>query len=162
MVASYYQLISGGGESVSIAYKSDLEKAPLTELLHASREKDKVLGFTSVGVQRDDFLFTMNGHPIRRAGSQGQQKSFLVALKFAQYEIMKKAYGFPPMLLLDDVFDKLDMDRIGHLIALVAGSDFGQIFLTDTDQARQRRIVDGLTDDRAYFVARGGSFERIE
>ena len=162
VVSAYYQLISGGGETVSIDYKSDLEKGSLQDLLKASREKDKALGFTSAGIQRDDFLFTMDGYPIRRAGSQGQQKSFLVALKFAQYEIMKKAYGFPPMLLLDDVFDKLDMDRIGHLIALVAGSDFGQIFLTDTDQARQRRIVDGLTDDRAYFVARKGAFTRIE
>ena len=155
-------MISGGGETVAISYKSDLEKGSLASLLAASRERDRALGFTSVGVQRDDFLFTMDGHPIRRAGSQGQQKSFLVALKFAQYEIMKKAYGFPPMLLLDDVFDKLDLARIGNLIALVAGNDFGQIFLTDTDQSRLRGIVDRLTDDRAYFVARGGAFTRME
>ena len=104
----------------------------------------------------------MNGHPIRRAGSQGQQKSFLVALKFAQYVMMKKAYGFPPLLLLDDVFDKLDLKRISHLIELVAGSDFGQIFITDTDKSRIQGIVDRITEDRAYFNASAGVFTKVE
>ena len=104
----------------------------------------------------------MDGHPIRRAGSQGQQKSFLVALKFAQYEIMKRSYGFAPMLLLDDVFDKLDLGRISNLISMVAGADFGQIFITDTDRARLSGIVDHITQDRAYYVAKNGDFSRVE
>ena len=162
VVAEYYRLISGGGESVAIEYKSDLEKYSLTELFAAHRERDFSLRYTSSGVQRDDFLFTMDGHPIRRAGSQGQQKSFLVALKFAQYEIMKRSYGFAPMLLLDDVFDKLDLGRISNLISMVAGADFGQIFITDTDRARLSGIVDRITEDRAYFVTEKGAFARVE
>ena len=162
VVAEYYRLISGGGESVAIEYKSDLEKASLTDLFAAHRERDLILRYTSSGVQRDDFLFTMDGHPIRRAGSQGQQKSFLVALKFAQYEIMKRSYGFAPMLLLDDVFDKLDLGRISNLISMVAGADFGQIFITDTDRARLSGIVDRITEDRAYFVTEKGKFTRVE
>jgi len=162
VVASYYKLISGGGERVSIEYKSDLASGSLQEVFAAHRERDLQLRYTSSGVQRDEFLFTMDGHPIRRAGSQGQQKSFLVALKFAQYEIMKNAYGFAPMLLLDDVFDKLDMRRISNLIGMVAGSDFGQIFITDTDKSRLSGIVDRITEDRTYFDTSAGVFTAVE
>ena len=108
------------------------------------------------------FLFTMDGFPIRRCGSQGQQKSFLVALKFAQYDIMKKACGQPPSLLLDDLFDKLDMDRVGNMLQMVAGNDFGQIFLSDTDKARTEALVDRITSDRAYFKASSGTFTKID
>ena len=160
VVQEYYSKISGGREQVGIEYRSDLEKGPLEAILKARRERDAVFKFTTAGVQRDDFIFTMNGHPIRHCGSQGQQKSFLVALKFAQYEIMKHAYGYPPMLLLDDLFDKLDMDRVANLLGMVAGSDFGQIFLTDSNKVRISGIVDRLTADRAYFEAEGGVFTR--
>jgi len=153
VVAEYYRLISGGGESVSIEYKADV--------FGGFRDRDFQLRYTSSGPQRDDFLFTMDGHPIRRAGSQGQQKSFLVALKFAQYEVMKRSYGFAPMLLLDDVFDKLDLGRISNLIAMVAGQDFGQIFITDTDRERLSGIVDRITEDRTYFNAEGGVFTKV-
>ena len=162
VVADYYRLISGGGEEVAIDYKSELEKASLSDIFAANRQRDFMLRYTSSGVQRDDFVFTMDGHPIRCAGSQGQQKSFLVALKFAQYEIMKRSYGFAPMLLLDDVFDKLDLGRISNLISMVAGADFGQIFITDTDRARLSGIVDRITEDRAYFVTEKGEFTRVE
>ena len=162
LIQDYYAQISGGGEEVSLSYKSDLSAGSLPQILSAARQRDLALHYTTCGVQRDDFLFTMNGHPIRRAGSQGQQKSFLVALKFAQYEMMKKAYGFPPLLLLDDVFDKLDLKRISHLIELVAGSDFGQIFITDTDKSRIQGIVDRITEDRAYFNASAGVFTKVE
>ena len=130
LVAEHYATLSGGRETVSIDYRSDLRKGSLVELLKASREKDRIFIYSTAGIQRDDFLFEMNGFPIRRCGSQGQQKSFLVSLKFAQYELMKRRYGFPPMLLLDDVFDKLDMSRISNLLGMVAGSDFGQIIIT--------------------------------
>ena len=158
LVAEHYATLSGGRETVSIDYRSDLRKGSLVELLKASREKDRIFKYTTAGIQRDDFLFEMNGFPIRRCGSQGQQKSFLVSLKFAQYELMKRRYGFPPMLLLDDVFDKLDMSRISNLLGMVAGSDFGQIFITDSNKVRMSGIVDGLTADRAYFEAVGGEF----
>ena len=159
VVSEYYKALSGGKETVSVSYVSDLAKAPLEDLLKASREKDLALRYTTSGVQRDDFIFKMDGYPIRRCGSQGQQKSFLVSLKLAQYEIMKKRYGFPPTLLLDDAFDKLDMGRIGNLLGMVAGSDFGQIFITDSNKVRMAGIVDKLTADRAYFEAVGGEFK---
>ena len=160
VVAEYYRALSGDSEQVDIQYDSSLDKAPLDQLLAASFEKDRILKHTTTGVHRDDFIFTMNGHPIRRYGSQGQQKSFLVSLKFAQYEIMKKKYGFAPVLLLDDVFDKLDMGRISNLLQMVASNDFGQIFITDSNKVRMSGIVDGLTQDRAYFETVSGTFSR--
>ena len=162
VVSEYYRALSGGSEWVDIQYDTELDKASLEMLLASSFEKDKILKYTTSGIQRDDFIFTMNGHPIRRFGSQGQQKSFLVALKFAQYEIMKKNYGFAPLLLLDDVFDKLDMSRISNLLQMVASNDFGQIFITDSNKVRMAGIVDGLTQDRAYFETVSGIYQRIE
>ena len=161
VVSEYYKNLSGGRETVSINYQSDLRKGSLYDILKESRGKDLALTYTTAGVQRDDFIFKMDGYPIRRCGSQGQQKSFLVSLKFAQYEIMKRRYGFPPIMLLDDVFDKLDMGRIANLLGMVAGSDFGQIFITDSNKVRMAGIVDTLTADRAYFMAIGGEFKRI-
>lgn len=161
VVADFYREISGGREEVTITYKSDLEKGSLESLLAESYQKDMALKYTSTGIQRDDFIFEMNGYPIRKCGSQGQQKSFLVALKFAQYEVMKQSYGFAPMLLLDDVFDKLDMNRISNLISMVASSDFGQIFITDSNKVRLGGIVDRFTEDRTYFETVKGEFNSI-
>lgn len=161
IVQGYYKSLSGGKEEVGIRYKSDLSKAPLAELLKESRERDLAFKYTTAGLQKDDFVIEMNGYPLRRCGSQGQQKSFLVSLKFAQYELMKKEYGYPPILLLDDVFDKLDLGRISNLLEMVAGNDFGQIFITDSDKKRMSGIVDGLTADRAYFEAEAGEFKAI-
>ena len=161
IVSEYYKTLSGDTEQVDIEYDSELSKAGLDQILASSFDKDRILKYTSAGIQRDDFIFTMNGHPIRRYGSQGQQKSFLVSLKFAQYEIMKKNYGFAPILLLDDVFDKLDMGRISNLLQMVASNDFGQIFITDSNKVRMSGIVDKLTQDRAYFETVSGTFNRL-
>jgi DNA replication and repair protein RecF len=161
IVSEYYQALSGGSETVDIEYDSELSKASLETLLSASFEKDTIMKHTTSGIHRDDFIFRMGGHPIRRFGSQGQQKSFLVSLKFAQYELMKQSYGFAPVLLLDDVFDKLDMGRISNLLQMVASNDFGQIFITDSNKVRMAGIVDGLTQDRAYFETSAGTFSRI-
>ncbi|MBQ6576626.1 MAG: DNA replication and repair protein RecF [Bacteroidales bacterium] len=160
VVSKYYSMISGQKESISIAYSSDLEGRTLSDVLLSHKDRDLVLRYTTAGVHRDDLEFTLGPHPIRRCGSQGQQKSFLVALKFAQYEIMKEGYGFPPMLLLDDVFDKLDLSRISNLLEMVAGSEFGQIFITDSNKVRLRSIVDGITTDRAYIETVDGTFTR--
>ena len=160
-VSHYYNILSSGKETVGIEYRSDLQNAGLCEIFGRHRDRDAALGYTSSGIHRDDFVFTMDGHSIRRCGSQGQQKSFLVSLKFAQYEIMKESYGFAPMLLLDDVFDKLDMTRISNLLSMVAGNEFGQIFITDSNKVRLSGIVDGITTDRAYFEAAGGSFRKL-
>ena len=162
LVQDFYAGISGGKESVSISYRSDLDGGRLADILRSRREKDSILKYTSAGIQRDDFLFEMNGRPIRRCGSQGQQKSFLVALKFAQYSLMKERRGFAPILLLDDLFDKLDMSRVQNLLQMVAGSDFGQIFLSDSNKVRLSGIVDGITAERTYYEAKGGAFTRNE
>ena len=161
IVAEYYRTVSGGSEQIDIEYESELDKAGLEQLLEASFDRDRIMKHTTVGIHRDDFIFTMNGYPIRRCGSQGQQKSFLVSLKFAQYDIMKRNYGFAPILLLDDVFDKLNMTRISNLLQMVSGNDFGQIFITDSNKVRMSGIVDGLTQDRAYYDTVSGTFTRI-
>ena len=161
VVTQYYNILSSGKETAGIEYKSDLQQSSLAEVLARNMDRDAVLKYTASGIHRDDFVFSMDGHPIRRCGSQGQQKSFLVALKFAQYEIMKKSCGFAPMLLLDDVFDKLDMTRISNLLSMVAGNEFGQIFITDSNKVRLSGIVDSITSDRAYFEASGGNFRRL-
>ena len=160
VVEKYYAALSSSRERVSISYRSDLERGPLIDALAGRRERDKALKYTTAGVQRDDFIFEMEGYPIRRCGSQGQQKSFLVSLKFAQYEVMKQRYGYPPILLLDDLFDKLDINRVSNLLRMVSGSDFGQIFISDTDRGRISGIVDSLTEDSAFFETAGGQFRR--
>jgi DNA replication and repair protein RecF len=162
IVKEYYKAVSGDSEEVDIEYDTELEKAGLDQILAASYEKDRVLRYTTSGPQRDDLLFTMNGHPIRRCGSQGQQKSFLVSLKFAQYEIMKRKYGFAPTLLLDDVFDKLDMGRISNLLQMVASNDFGQIFITDSNKVRLSNILDNMTLEHRLWQVSEGNFEQIK
>ena len=161
-VQEHYTRLSGGREIVGIRYSSDLEKTDMFSLLAQSRGKDLALRYTSAGPHRDDFIFEMDGHPIRRCGSQGQQKSFLVSLKFAQYDIMKRNSGHAPILLLDDLFDKLDMDRTSNLLRMVSGNDFGQIFITDSNKVRLEGIIDGITQERKYLETAGGVFTECE
>lgn len=143
----HYARVSGREENVSLQYRSHLHQAPPDELLRLSLDKDRVLQHTSVGVHRDDMQLTLNGFPIRREGSQGQQKTYLIALKLAQLEFMARVAELKPILLLDDIFDKLDADRVQHLISLVADEEFGQIFITDTNPFRLRDAMEpnGLT-----------------
>lgn len=165
-VSEYYRLLCDGSETVSITYRTDTldsDGAPVLKgLLSASKERDFYLKYTSVGVQRDDFVFAMDGYPIRKCGSQGQQKSFLVALKLAQYDIMKESYGFPPLLLLDDVFDKLDVHRISNLLKIVSNQDYGQIFITDTNRGRMEEIIRSIAPDAVFFTAVNGEFQTGE
>lgn len=147
LVSHYYSMLSGGRENIGIDYKSDLEEAPLIDLLEQNSEKDRLFKFTTVGIQRDDLIFLMNGYPIRKCGSQGQQKSFLISLKMAQFSIMKDLHGIPPILLLDDVFDKLDMQRVEYLLRLVASDFFGQIFISDSNKVRISNILDTINRD---------------
>ncbi len=147
---------------MGISYRSDLESGSLMDIFRSRWEKDAILKFTSAGIQRDDLVFEMDERPRRRCGSQGQQKSFLVALKFAQYSLMKERRGCPPILLLDDLFYKRDMGRVQSLLTMVAGNDFGQIFLSDCNKVRLNSIVDGITSERTYYEAKGGVFTRNE
>ncbi len=136
-----YISISGGREDVNLAYQSQLSQTGLHQLLTNTIEKDKALQYTSTGIHKDDLNFEIEGHPIKKFGSQGQQKSFLIALKFAQFDLIKEQVKTTPILLLDDIFDKLDEDRVAHIISLVDDTDFGQIFISDTHGERTENVV---------------------
>ena len=146
-----YQVISADKEAVSIAYKSQLSEKPLLELFNDNILKDRVLQYTSVGVHKDDLVLKIAEHPIKKFGSQGQQKSFLIAMKLAQFDFIKKYTKRTPILLLDDIFDKLDEQRITHLIKLVFEGDFGQLFITDTHEERTTTIVKNISDSYEIF-----------
>lgn len=134
--AGIYAEIAGSGEDVALKYDSALIDDDFAALLHASRKRDLALRRTSVGVHKDDLDFLIDGHPIRRFGSQGQQKTFLIALKLAQFAFVEHATGVKPLLLLDDIFDKIDDKRVAALMRLVSDGRFGQIFVTDTGEER--------------------------
>lgn len=136
-----YEAISNGNETVDLEYKSDLFNGDLNTLLQQAISKDKALQYTSVGSHKDDLHFNIDGHPIKKFGSQGQQKSFLIALKLAQFQFIKKQSGVNPILLLDDIFDKLDEERVSQIIKLVNDESFGQIFISDTHAERTERAV---------------------
>lgn len=161
-VSSYYCALSGGSETVGVSYRPDCDAGTLEYRLKDSRKRDLLLKYTTVGVQRDDFDFSLDGNPIRKFGSQGQQKSFLAAMKLAQYDIMKERYGYTPILLLDDVFDKLDEDRMENMLRIVCGSAYGQIFITDTQRDRMKRVFGGLEADVRYFETENGEFQTCQ
>lgn len=154
-----YAVVSGNKEDVVLSYRSDLSKESLYALLKQAFEKDRMLQHTSVGIHRDDLEMKLGEHPIRRVGSQGQQKTYLLALKLAQFELYKKHTNIAPLLLLDDVFDKLDMARVEQLIQLVAHNGFGQIFLTDSNKTRLDNILASVNNDHALFRVKGGEVE---
>lgn len=128
-------------EKVSLRYKSQLDNVSFKELLATNINRDRVLQFTSVGLHKDDLSFKLNGYSIKKIGSQGQQKSFLIALKLAQFEFIKKHSKLKPLLLLDDIFDKLDDKRVGQLLDLVNNANFGQIFISDTHIERTEELI---------------------
>ena len=136
LIFDFYSRLSGDRETVSAVYRSDLDEAPLDELFRREASHERILHYSTVGVQRDDIAFMLGEYPIRKCGSQGQQKSFLLALKLAQFLFIKEIYGQTPLLLLDDVFDKLDMGRVARLLEIVSSLDFGQIFITDCNKVR--------------------------
>ena len=156
LVAEFYRQLSGDREQVEIEYRSELASASMGELLLASRERDIVNGFTTSGVHRDDMSLRIGGYPLRKYGSQGQQKSFLMSLKLAQYRILAEVCGERPLLLLDDLFDKLDTSRVENLLTLVAGDDFGQIFITDCNRSRLETILSRTGEKYALFMVEGG------
>lgn len=156
LVAEFYRQLSGDREQVEIEYRSELASASMGELLLASRERDIVNGFTTSGVHRDDMSLRIGGYPLRKYGSQGQQKSFLMSLKLAQYRILTEVCGERPLLLLDDLFDKLDTSRVENLLTLVAGEDFGQIFITDCNRSRLETILSRAGEKYALFMVEGG------
>ena len=137
----HHQIITNSEESVCIKYQSHLYEKNLEKLLEENINKDRLLQFTTVGIHKDDLIFEINNFPIKKFGSQGQQKSFLIALKLAQFEFVKKQSGENPILLFDDIFDKLDEFRVQKIVAMVNNDNFGQIFISDTHLDRTENIV---------------------
>ncbi|WP_183412680.1 DNA replication/repair protein RecF [Microbacter margulisiae] len=152
--------ITAASEHVLLKYQSQLFSNNLLSALRESREKDKILGYTTVGIHRDDLEMLLDDFPIKRIGSQGQNKSFLIALKLAQYDIVKQSSQLKPMLLLDDLFDKLDAQRVERLVRLVGGNDFGQIFITDTNRDHLIEILKNTNLEVSYFFVDNGTVVR--
>ena len=159
LIQSYYEIISKGNEKVTVVYQShfldDLQTEKPEEIfrqiLKESLEKDRILTYTSKGIHKDDLLFEMNGNSIKKVGSQGQQKSFLIALKLSQMNRVKELTGKTAILLLDDIFDKLDDTRVSQLIDLVNQEHFGQIFITDTSKERTEKLVKNINEESKIF-----------
>ncbi|WP_299214497.1 DNA replication/repair protein RecF [uncultured Aquimarina sp.] len=149
-----YEAISSGKESVALSYQSKLSENDLLTLLEQNLAKDRMLQYTSVGVHKDDLSFEIEGHPIKKFGSQGQQKSFLIALKLAQFDFIKKQSKVNPLLLLDDIFDKLDEKRVEHIIQLVDDQNFGQLFISDTHADRTENVVKKIS--QSYKIIKLG------
>ncbi len=147
----YFDFISGGREKVTIVYDSQIHDRSLEELLINSVERDRQVRYTTVGIHKDDLLMQINGYPLKRFGSQGQQKSYVVAIKLAQFEYTRDIKGFKPVLLLDDIFDKLDENRVKKIIQLVSENSFGQIFITDTQKERIENIFIQVNIDHKIF-----------
>lgn len=160
MVAEYYRTLSDDKEQVEIEYRSELQDMPMQDILLRVRERDIVNQFTTAGVHRDDLVFRIGGYPLRKYGSQGQQKSFLIALKLAQYRLLAEATGEKPILLLDDLFDKLDMGRVEQLLTIVSHDDFGQICITDCNKVRLESTLARAEKEYALFTVEGGDIGR--
>lgn len=162
MLRSHYAAIAGpSAEIPGIAYSGSLAASPdgsLTALLDSARRHDEIVRHTSVGPHRDDLLLTLDGMPMKRAGSQGQCKTFAIALRLAQYEFLHRATGLKPLLLLDDIFDKLDADRVERIMQLVTDSSFGQIFITDTNRRHLDGIVAHTAGDYRLWTVENGTF----
>ena len=146
----YHQDITQSAETVQLVYQSDLFEKDTLTLLEENINKDRSLNYTSVGVHKDDLSFEIDNHPIKKFGSQGQQKSFLIALKLAQFDFVKKQSGEKPILLFDDIFDKLDEFRVSKIIEMVNNEEFGQLFISDTHSERTENIV--KTTHQSYKI----------
>lgn len=160
--SDFHSAIAGGSEQVSLRYRSHLNDASLSSLLQASRADDRNLGYTSKGVHRDELVMQLGGYPIRKEGSQGQNKSFLVALKLAQFDFLRRKGGELPLLLLDDIFDKLDSSRVEQIVNLVSGDGFGQIFITDVNREHIDMILERMNSSYRLFEVEGGNVELIK
>lgn len=156
LLQEYYDYISGGQETVDCTYRSQLAEQSFSDLMAAAAEKDRILQRTTAGIHRDDLIFKIGDYPLKKYASQGQLKSYVLSLKLAQYEVLRKANKEQPLLLLDDIFDKLDHGRVQKLIKLLLDRNFGQVFITDTAEERLESIITGFALDYRKFVIRAG------
>jgi len=156
----FYDTISEQKEQVAINYISHCQRGPLLEVIQRDRAKDRAVGYSLHGIHRDDLEFMLGGHPMKREGSQGQNKTFVISLKLAQFDFLKHTNSATtPLLLLDDIFDKLDARRVEQIVSLVAGDDFGQIFITDTNREHLDQILSASSHDYKIFHVDNGVIE---
>lgn len=155
----HYQFLSDDAEQVEMIYESQLLQNDLAALLKRNIEKDRVLERTNAGIHKDDLIFSIHGMPMKKFGSQGQQKSFLIALKLAQYSFLDRQNKFKPILLLDDIFDKLDDQRVTKLMQMISNHDFGQVFITDTNEDRVKNIFNNIGVAIKLFKVKGGEID---
>lgn len=154
---SYYSYISQNQEEVKLSYQSHAAEGDLLALLRANRQRDRVMGYSLKGIHKDDLIMQLGEFPMKREGSQGQNKTYLIALKLAQFEFLKRTgSGTTPLILLDDIFDKLDALRVEQIVKLVAGDNFGQIFITDTNRDHLDRILKKIEGDYKLFEVENG------
>ena len=155
----HYQFLSDDAEQVEMIYDSQLLQSDFAGLLKKNTEKDRVLERTNAGIHKDDLVFSIHGMPMKKFGSQGQQKSFLIALKLAQYSFLDQQNKFKPILLLDDIFDKLDDQRVTKLMQMISNHDFGQVFITDTNEDRVKNIFNNIGVAIKLFKVKGGEID---
>ena len=157
----YYETISGNQEKVALNYISHCQRGPLLEVIQRDRFKDRAVGYSLHGVHRDDLEFMLGDHLMKREGSQGQNKTFVISLKLAQFDFLKRTNSkTTPLLLLDDIFDKLDAGRVEQIVNLVAGDEFGQIFITDTNRDHLDQILSASSHDYRIFHVDNGDINR--
>jgi DNA replication and repair protein RecF len=157
----YYQTIAGTSEEADIVYQSQVNETSMFELLRNSITKDRALEYTSCGIHKDDLVLTLSGYPVKRVASQGQQKTYLVALKLAEFDFIKQISGIKPLLLLDDIFDKFDPDRVKQIIKLASDDHFGQIFITDTELTRIEIVLNEISFDHNIFKVEASTIVSI-
>lgn len=157
----FYNNIAAGNEQVGLTYRSHLAEGDLLPQLEASRTRDLLIGYTTKGIHRDDMEMTLDDYPMKRIGSQGQCKTYLVALKLAQYEFLARHGNTTPILLLDDLFDKLDAGRVERIMQLVSSDLFGQIFITDTNREYLDQIIRHTTAQHSLFNVVNGEFSTL-
>ena len=158
----YYTFISQGNEKVDLMHQSDLYENDLDTLIRESLSKDRETQFTTAGIHKDELLFRIDEYPIKKMGSQGQKKTYLVALKLAQYEFIREISGLKPILLLDDIFDKLDRHRVEQIVKVVADESFGQIFITDTNREHLDAIIKKMDAAFRIFNVSNGNIEPVK
>ena len=160
---SYYSYISQNQEEVKLSYQSHAAEGDLLALLRANRQRDRVMGYSLKGIHKDDLIMQLGEFPMKREGSQGQNKTYLIALKLAQFEFLKRTgSGTTPLILLDDIFDKLDADRVEQIVKLVSGDQFGQIFITDTNRKYLDAILQSINHGYALFRVEQGEVQPME
>lgn len=159
---SFYSFISQDSEAVSLSYESHADGDELLDVIRGSRDRDRIMGYSLKGIHKDELSMLLGGYPIKKEGSQGQNKTYLIALKLAQFDFLKRTANTVPLLLLDDIFDKLDASRVEQIIKLVSRDDFGQIFITDTNREHLDRILMNVGSEYKMFHVDGGVLSEME